>query len=108
MVFAAPLRPTSVAILLGLAAAGAAHATNFEVVRADSEAVVFFDPAAVEIVPGPNAAAPGKVRRAQIVRVQRSILSEGPHQPGYVSTLTDYDCDQWTSRWRSFSAYSRT
>ncbi|HEY3949088.1 surface-adhesin E family protein [Phenylobacterium sp.] len=86
-----------------LAAAGAAHATNFDVIRADADAVVFLDPQAVETVPGA-----GKLRRAQIVRVQRSILSEGPRQPGYVSTLTDYDCDQWKYRWRSFSVYSRS
>jgi len=64
--------------------------------------VILIDPSAVETVTGE-----GKVRRARTVTVQRSITADGPKQPGYVSTINDYDCLKWRSRWRAFSVYSR-
>ncbi|MBS0332170.1 MAG: hypothetical protein JSS35_05340 [Proteobacteria bacterium] len=94
--------------LIGLAAAlaaleaGAAKAATYAVIRSTAEAITVLDPGGVERL------AEGRTRRAQIVRVQKSIAAEGPPQPGYVATLTDYDCGQWRYRWRGFSAYSRT
>jgi hypothetical protein len=49
----------------------------------------------------------GKVRRAWSVTMQRSLVTEGPQQPGYVRTLNEYDCAARRIRWRSFFAYSR-
>ena len=48
------------------------------------------------------------LRKAWVVRVQRNILTGNPPQPGYVRTLSEYDCDQSRTRWREFSAYSRS
>jgi hypothetical protein len=82
--------------------AGSARAASYAVVRSADDAVTVVDPAGVEKV------GDGQTRRAQIVRVQKSIAADGPAQPGYVATVTDYDCGQWRYRWRGFSAYSRT
>ena len=85
------------AVLFG----GAARAAAFQVVRQGPDAVTVINAAAAETV------AEGPVRRVQIVEVRKAILSSGPSQPGYVATVTDYDCRQWRFRWRSVSAYSR-
>jgi len=35
------------------------------------------------------------------------LVSGGPQQPGYVRTLSDYDCAGRKVRWKSFYVYSR-
>jgi len=85
----------------GLAAAGTARAVSFDVIRSGPDMVTLIDREAIAPVGA------GKVRRARSVSVQKNLVSGGPQQPGYVTTLNDYDCEQWTIRWSSFSVYSR-
>jgi hypothetical protein len=59
------------------------------------------DPAAVEKVPG------GPIRRAYSVTVRRNLLNGGPPQPGYVRTLTEFDCESYKFHWRTFTIYNR-
>jgi hypothetical protein len=89
------------AAVLGLADAGTARAASFDVIRSAPDMVTLIDREAVVPVGA------GKVRRARSVSVQKNLVSGGPQQPGYVTTLNDYDCEQWTIRWSSFSVYSR-
>lgn len=99
-----PARPSTTAILAFgavLAAGAAARAASYDVIHAGAESISLLDPAAIETV------GDGRTRRVQIVRIQKSILSEGPKQPGYVATGSDYDCTQWRFRWRGVSAFSR-
>jgi hypothetical protein len=84
-----------------LAAAGTSYAASFDVIRSGPEMVTLIDREAVVAVGS------GKIRRARSVSVQKNLVSGGPQQPGYVTTLNDYDCEQWTIRWSSFSVYSR-
>jgi hypothetical protein len=84
-----------------LAAATAAHAAIFDVIKSGPDMVTVINPQAVETL------GDGKVRRVQTVSIQKSLLSNGPAQPGYVNTLNEYDCGAWRTRWRSFSVYSR-
>ena len=95
------------ALLIGslvcLAGAGSAMAKTFYVVQSGPEAWTVMDPQGIETLPGP-----GVLRQAWAVRVQRNILTGNPPQPGYVRTLSEYDCDQSLVRWREFSAYSRS
>ncbi|THD58691.1 hypothetical protein [Phenylobacterium sp.] len=93
---------TGVAFGAAVLGAGRAEAALFDVVRSNASAVTVIDPSAVEAVPGD-----GKVRRVRSVAVQRSITADGPRQAGYVSTISDYDCLKWRSRWRAFSVYTR-
>jgi hypothetical protein len=88
-------------VCAAVAAAPAARAATFDVVRSGPDMVTLVDPAAVERV------GDGKVRRAWSVNVQRNLVSGGPQQPGYVRTQNDYDCEDWKIRWRGFSVYSR-
>jgi hypothetical protein len=96
-------RPRPIAIacaaLLGAPVAGAAVYT---VIGSGPDAVTVIDPAAVE-----RADADGAVRRAWSVSVKRSLVSDGPPQPGYVRMLNEYDCAAHRIRWRSFFVYSR-
>ena len=87
----------------GLAAlmAGPAAARTFYVVQSGAEAWTVMDAEGVEKIPGTT------FRRAWAVRVQRNILSGNPPQPGYVRTLSEYDCDQHRTRWREFTVFSR-
>jgi hypothetical protein len=78
-----------------------ARAASFDVIHSSPDMVTLVDRDAVVAV------GPGKVRRARSVSVQKTLVTGGPQQPGYVTTLNDYDCEQWTIRWQSFSAYSR-
>jgi surface-adhesin protein E len=86
---------------VAFAGAAGARAATFDIVRSGPDVVTLLDPTAVASVDG------GKVRRAWSVTVQRSLVSDGPQQPGYVRILNDYDCAAWKIRWRSFLAYSR-
>jgi hypothetical protein len=90
-----------IAIASSLAAAGA-EARTFYVVQSGGDAWTVMDPEGIERV------GEGPIRRAWSVRVQRNILSGNPPTPGYVRTLSEYDCDSARTRWREFSAFSRS
>lgn len=92
--------------LVCLAATGVATsvmARTFYIIQSGPEAWTVMDPQGIEPLPGS-----GVLRQAWAVRVQRNILTGNPPQPGYVRTLSEYDCDQSRTRWREFSAYSRS
>ncbi|HEY0651156.1 surface-adhesin E family protein [Phenylobacterium sp.] len=86
-----------------LALAGAAEARSFYVVQSGPDAWTVMDPEGIERI-GEG----GAVRRAWAVRVQRNILTGNPPTPGYVRTLSEYDCGLNRTRWREFSAFSRS
>lgn len=89
--------------LAGLAlVATPADARQFSMTRVGADTYVLVDPQSVESVPG------GVVRRTWVVSVQRNILSGETPLPGYVRTLTDYDCINRETRWRTFQAYARS
>jgi hypothetical protein len=97
-------------IILGISAAaavalaaGAAEARSFYVVQSGPDAWTVMDPEGIERI-GEG----GAVRRAWAVRVQRNILTGNPPTPGYVRTLSEYDCGLNRTRWREFSAFSRS
>ncbi|MBX3484096.1 surface-adhesin E family protein [Phenylobacterium sp.] len=92
----------SLAIAVAALAATPAAARIFYVIQSSADSWSVMDPEGVERVPG------SPVRKAWDVRVQRNILSGDPPQPGYVRTLTEYDCQAQRTRWREFSAYSRS
>lgn len=93
----------ALSVLAGLAlVATPADARQFSMTRVGSGTYVLVDPQAVESIPG------GVVRRTWVVSVQRNILSGETPLPGYVRTLTDYDCVTRASRWRTFQAYARS
>ncbi|MBL8553870.1 MAG: hypothetical protein JNL41_06290 [Phenylobacterium sp.] len=83
-------------------AAAPACARIFYVIQSSPDAWSVMDPEGVERVAG------SPVRKAWDVRVQRNILSGDPPQPGYVRTLTEYDCQAQRTRWREFTAFSRS
>jgi hypothetical protein len=87
---------------LAVGAAAPAQARNYLLLRANAEAWTLIDPSTIENVPG------GVLRRTWVVTVQRNILNQAPAQPGYVRTLTEYDCGSEQIRWRRLSAFSRT
>jgi hypothetical protein len=89
-------------ILAGLAAltAASAAARPYYVIQSGPDAWTVMDPQGIE--------RDGVVRKAWAVRVQRNLLSGNPPQPGYVRTLTEYDCDQQRTRWREVFAFSRS
>ncbi|RAK63570.1 surface-adhesin E family protein [Phenylobacterium kunshanense] len=88
--------------LAAVAAAGTAAARTYYVIQSGADSWTVMDPEGVERV------GDGAVRRAWAVRVQRNILSGSPPEPGYVRTLTEYDCAAQRTRWREFSAFSRS
>jgi hypothetical protein len=93
------------AVILGAvlaAVATGAAARTFNIVQSGLDSWTIYDPATVERPDG------GPVRRVWTVRVMRNISSSTPPVPGYVRTLTDYDCDRGEFRWREFSAFSRS
>jgi hypothetical protein len=96
------------ALKLGVLAVGLALAATpalariFYVVQTSGDAWTVMDAQGIEPVPGTA------FRKAWAVRVQRNILSGDPPQPGYVRTLTEYDCQQTRTRWREFTAFSRS
>lgn len=85
-----------------LLAAPVAHAGIYAVIPSGPDAVTVIDPTTVERVDGQPS-----VRRAWNVNVKRTLVAEGPPQPGYVRMQSDYDCAQRRIRWRTFSVYSR-
>jgi len=87
---------------VGLLAAPGAHAAIYALIPAGPDAVTVIDPSTVERVEGQPL-----VRRAWNVNVKRSLVANGPAQPGYVRMQSDYDCGQRRVRWRTFSVYSR-
>ena len=97
-----PLR-LQIAALAGLAALVAlpAQARTFYIVQSGPQSWTVMDAGGVETIAGTT------FRRAWAVRVQRNILSGDPPQPGYVRTLTEFDCDLSRTRWREFTVFSR-
>lgn len=91
---------SAAALALG---AGAAEARSFYVVQSGPDAWTVMDPEGIERI-GEG----GAVRKAWAVRVQRNILTGNPPTPGYVRTLSEYDCSLNRTRWREFSAFSRS
>lgn len=85
-----------------VAFAPAAQARTFNLIPAVDGNWLIVDPSAVESVPG------GVVRRTWTVGVQRNIVGGDLPQPGYVRTLTDFDCITKQTRWRQFSAFTRS
>jgi len=96
------LRLPAVVTAVTLLAAGAAEARVFYITQSGRDAWTVMDAEGIERTPG------SPVRKAWAVRVQRNILSGDPPQPGYVRTLTEYDCDAQRTRWREFTAFSRS
>lgn len=96
------LRISAVAAAATLLVAPAAQARIFYITQSGRDAWTVMDAGGIEITPGST------VRKAWAVRVQRNILSGDPPQPGYVRTLTEYDCSAGRTRWREFSAFSRS
>jgi hypothetical protein len=92
----------SLAGLALLALPSAAAARSYYVIQSGGDGWTVMDPDSVEAVPG------SAVKKAWAVRVQRNILSGSPPQPGYVRTLSEYDCAVHRVRWREFSAFSRS
>lgn len=95
------LRLATAAATATLLAAGAAEAKIFYITQSGPDAWTVMDASGIEQTPG------SPVRTAWAVRVQRNILSGNPPTPGYVRTLTEYDCEAQRTRWREFSAFSR-
>jgi hypothetical protein len=94
------LRTAVVASVLALFA-GAAEARVFLVVRSGSDAWTVIDPQSVEQTAG------SAVRRAVSVTIQKSIAEGGGVFPGYVRTISEYDCQRRVTRWRSLAVYDR-
>lgn len=87
---------------LGMGLVGAsASAKTFYVVQSGTDSWTVMDPQGIEQLDG-------GVRRAWAVRVQRNILDGNPPQPGYVRTLTEYNCQTDRARWINFSVFSRS
>lgn len=82
--------------------AAPAAARTFYVVQSGAEGWTVMDAQGVEDVPGTA------FKRAWTVRVQRNILAGSPPQPGYVRTLTEFDCPAGRTRWREFTAFGRS
>jgi len=96
------LRLSAAVAAATLLAAGAAEARIFYITQSGSDAWTVVDADGIERTAG------SPVRKAWAVRVQRNILSGDPPQPGYVRTLTEYDCAAQRTRWREFTAFSRS
>jgi hypothetical protein len=95
-----------VAALAGLATVAlgtAALGGSYYVVQSGADAWTVIDPQGVETLSNE-----GPVRRAWAVRVQRNITTGEVPVPGYVRTLSEYDCGANLVRWTEFTAFSRT
>ena len=90
------------ASLAFLASAAAAEARTFYVIQSGQDAWTVMDPEGIERI------GDGHIRKAWTVRVQRNILTGDPPTPGYVRTLNEFDCTTSRTRWREFSAFSRS
>lgn len=102
MVIRMPGSALACAGLALLALAPKAWAGAYAIVRSQPDTITVMDPAGVEPVPGND-----RLRQAWSVSVQRNLVSGGAPQPGYVRTLSQYDCAGRTVRWKSFAAFSR-
>lgn len=91
----------AIALAMALAAQPAA-ARTFYVVQSGTDAWTVMDAQGIDPVPGTP------FKKAWTVRVQRNILAGDPPQPGYVRTLTEFDCVDTRTRWREFTAFSRS
>ena len=91
----------SFAAVAALAWTGLAEARVFYVLHI-TDAWAIIDPASIEV------AETATQKRMWTVTVQRNIFNETPPQPGYVRALNEYDCDAQKTRWRSFTAFSRS
>lgn len=89
------------AVAATLLVAAAAEARPFYVTQSSDDVWTVMDPQGIEVTPG------SPIRKAWAVRVQRNILTGDPPQPGYVRTLSEYDCAARRTRWLEFTAYSR-
>ncbi|MFN9848821.1 MAG: surface-adhesin E family protein [Alphaproteobacteria bacterium] len=95
-----------VAVLVGLATTAfgpVAIGASYYVVQSSADAWTVIDPQGVETLSNE-----GPVRRAWAVRVQRNIMTGEVPVPGYVRTLSEYDCGANLVRWTEFTAFSRT
>jgi hypothetical protein len=92
---------TFAATLAFVLAAGVAQARSYYIIQSGPDAWTVMDPEGIERLGG-------AVRKAWVVRVQRNILTGNPPTPGYVRTLAEYDCESNRTRWREFSAFSRS
>src|SRR6185437_9313400 len=88
-------------VLAAFAPPSGARAAVFAVLQSTPDVVTVLDRAAIQTV-GQTA-----VRRAWSVSVKKVLTEGGPQQPGYVRTLTEYDCVARQLRWRTFQVYSR-
>ena len=89
---------TAVCALGGaIALAGAAQAKIFNMIEIGADTVLLIDPTGIERV------GDGAVRKAWIVSVQRNMTTGAAPQPGYVRTLTEYDCASRRTRSRTAS-----
>ena len=86
----------------GLFVAWSAQAATYAIIPSGPDAMAVIDPSAAERVEGQPS-----VRRAWNVTVKRTLVAEGPAQPGYVRMQSDYDCAERRIHWRTFSVYSR-
>jgi hypothetical protein len=93
---------TAAALAASALVCGPAQARTFYVIQSGPEAWTVMDPQGIEQVAG------GPQLKAWAVRVQRNILTGNPPTPGYVRTLTEFDCTANRTRWREFSAFSRS
>lgn len=96
------LRIAALGVVATLLAAQGAQARIFYITQSGRDAWTVMDAGGIETTAGSS------VRKAWAVRVQRNILSGDPPQPGYVRTLTEYDCAAGRTRWLEFSAFSRS
>jgi len=92
--------PTMYVALAAILGAGRAGAAVYAVVQSSPDEIIVLDPASIEKIPG------GDWRRAATVDIKRNLVSGGPPQPGYVRTVSEYDCTARRLRWRTFSVYS--
>jgi len=97
------MRPIALAAVAALALGltpSAGMAASFYVLRQTPDAWTVLERGAVETTPG-------GIMRAWSVTVQRSIIPGPVSQPGYVQTLSEYDCAREQTRWLRFNLYSR-
>jgi hypothetical protein len=82
-------------------AAAPACAATYSVVAWTPDTWTVVDPAAAEILAN-------GVKRLFSITVQKSISPTGVPTPGYVKTLSEYDCQRNQSRWVEFTLYDRS
>jgi hypothetical protein len=79
----------------------AAFAGTYSIVARTPDSWTVVDPAAAESLAG-------GIKRLSSVTVQKSISPRGPPRPGYVKSLSEYDCALRKSRWIQFVLYDRS